>query len=200
VAHPLIIAVLGPKWIGAIRVFQILAPVGLVQSVQGSVGQIYVSKGRTDWNFRFGAVYCVVLVAAFLAGVRFGTIGVATAYCITYLGLLMIPGFIIPFRLIGLKLGAFASAMLPQLLLTGGMALLCWIWLHFLDSMSVTNPWIQLLSTSLLGAVVYTASMLLLWPTVMQHLENALSTSQKGVKLADFLSNTRRFCLRGIPR
>lgn len=200
VAHPLIIAVLGPKWVGAIRVFQILAPVGLVQSVQGSVGQIYVSKGRTDWNFRFGAVYCVVLVAAFIAGVRYGTIGVATAYCITYLGLLMIPGLLIPFRLIGLKLSTFASAMLPQLLLTGGMALLCWIWLRVLDSMSVTNPWVQLLSTSLLGATVYTGSMLLLWPTVMQHLENALSASQRGVKFADFLSNTRRFCLRGISR
>jgi len=111
----------------------------------------------------------------------------------------MVPGFVIPFRLIGLKLGTFVSAMLPQLLLTAGMALLCWIWLHVLDSMSVTNPWVQLLSTSLLGAVVYAGSMLLIWPTVMQHLENALSTSQKGMKLADFLSHARRFCLRGIP-
>jgi PST family polysaccharide transporter len=200
VAHPLIIAVLGEKWVGAIRVFQILAPVGLVQSVQTSVGQIYVAKGRTDWNFRFGAVYCVVLVAAFLAGVHFGTVGVAAAYSITYLGLLMIPGFAIPFRLIGLKLSTFFRAMLPQLLLTGAMTLLCWIWLRILETMSVTNPWVQLLSTSFLGAAAYSSSFVLLWPAVMGHLEDALGTSHKGARLAGYLLQARQLCMRGIRR
>jgi PST family polysaccharide transporter len=198
VAHPLITAVLGDKWVGAIRVFQILAPVGLVQSVQTSVGQIYVAKGRTDWNFRFGTVYCVVLIAAFLAGVQFGTVGVATAYSITYLGLLMVPGFAIPFRLIGLKLSAFVSAMLPQLLLTAGMTLMCWIWLRVLDSLSVTNPWAQLVSTSFLGAAFYICSFVLLWPAVMRHLEEALGTSRKGARFTGYLLHARRFCMRGI--
>ncbi len=199
VAHPMIDAVLGSKWTGAIRIFEILAPVGLIQSVQTTVGQIYVAKGRTDWMFRFGALTCVVLVTTFVVGVRFGTVGVATAYCIVYIGILMVPGFIIPFRLIGLKLSTFASAMLPQLLLTGGMALVCWTWLRVLHNFSVTNPWVQLISTSLLGAGVYIGSFVLLWPAVMSHLEEILSTSM-GTRLASCVMSARRLSLRGSLR
>lgn len=200
VAHPLITALLGPKWVGAIRVFEILAPVGLVQSVQTTVGQIYVAKGRTDWMFRFGAFSCVVLIATFIAGVQYGTVGVAGAYCVMYLGILMIPGFLIPFRLIELKLSAFASALLPQLLLTGGMALICWTWLRLLNNLSIVNPWVQLLSTSVLGAVVYICSFVLLWPAVMQHVEDVLGTSSLGTRFAAYLVSSRQFCLRGISR
>jgi PST family polysaccharide transporter len=200
VAHPLITAVLGPKWLGAIRVFEILAPVGLVQSVQTTVGQIYVAKGRTDWMFRFGAFSCLLLIATFIAGVRYGTEGVAAAYCIAYLGILMIPGFLIPFRLIGLKLSGFASALLPQMLLTGGMALVCWTWLRLLNSMAILNPWVQLLSTSFLGAVIYVASFLLFWPGVMGQLDDILRTSSLGAKVADRLESSRQFFRRGISR
>lgn len=200
VAHPLITAVLGQKWVGAIRVFEILAPVGLAQSVQTTVGQIYVSKGRTDWMFRFGCISCVVLIATFIAGVRFGTEGVAGAYCIVYWGILMIPGFLIPFRLIDLKLTAFASALWPQILLTGGMTLVCWLWLRLLENLSVVNPWVQLLSTSLLGAAVYICSFVLFWPAVMRHVEDVLVTSSLGSKIAARLVSSRQFCLRGISR
>ncbi len=57
-------------------------------------------------------------MAAFLLGVRFGAIGVATAYCATYFGLLAYPGFAIPFRLIDLRVRDFARAMWPQLAFT----------------------------------------------------------------------------------
>src|SRR6185437_12723734 len=189
----------GSKWVGAIRIFEILAPVGLAQSIQTTVGQIYVAKGRTDWMFRFGAFSCVVLIATFLVGVRYGTVGVAAAYCTVYLGILMVPGFIIPFRLIGLKLSTFASALLPQLLLTGAMTLLCWIWLRVLDSLTVTDPWVRLISTSLLGACAYTGSFILLWPAVMNHVEDVLDVTT-GTRLASCVSSMRRFSLRGISR
>jgi hypothetical protein len=88
--------------------------------------------------------------------------------------------------------------MLPQVLLTGAMTLLCWTWLRVLDSLSVTNPWVQLLSTSFLGGAVYIFSFVLLWPAVMRHLEEALGTSRKGARLTGYLLHARRFCLRGI--
>ncbi len=75
VADPFIRAILGLKWTAAIPVFQILAPVGLLQSVQTLVGSIYIAKARTDWMFRYGVYSCVVVVTAFLIGVRFGTVG-----------------------------------------------------------------------------------------------------------------------------
>ena len=181
VADPMIRAVLGPKWIGAIRVFQILAAVGMVQSVQTTVGQIYMAKGKTDWMFRWGVIQCVLFICAFLIGVRYGTTGVAASYCIAYLGLAMIPGFVIPFRAIGLKLSDYGKAMLPQLLITGGMVLTCLAWLAMLGHFKVVNPWAQLLTTAAIGMVVYVGAMLLFWPPIMENLDQIVTLTQNRI-------------------
>lgn len=177
VADPLIRAVLGPKWIGAILLFEILAPVGLVQSIQTTIGQIYVAKGRTDWMFRWNLGASVIYVAAFIMGVRFGTVGVATAYCIVSLGVLMIPGFWLPFKLIGLKLSRFAGALLPQLLVTAAMTAACWFWLRGLNMLGVSNQWTRLISASLLGALFYVTALVLLRPRIMSVLEEIMGHS-----------------------
>ena len=190
VADPMIHAILGAKWIGAIRVFEVLAPVGLVQSVQTTVGLIYMSKGRTDWFFRWGVASGCVLVISFVIGVRFGIMGVAIAYCIAYLGITMIPGFLIPFRLIDLKLSDFGRALLPQVLITGLMSAICVLWLRLLSTVGMNAPWIALSSTVILGAVVYVVSMLTTWPPVMQHLERAMHSSGR-VAVAQTLARAR---------
>jgi PST family polysaccharide transporter len=179
VADPLIRTVLGTKWLGAIRVFQILAPVGLAQSIYTTIGQIFMAKGRTDWLFRWGIVQTSILVASFLVGIHWGILGVATAYCFTFLCITMVPAFMIAFRLIGLKLSEFAIALLPQLAITGCMTLLCWLWLRFLPMMGIQTPWILLSSAIILGATFYVVAFLITWPKVMQHLETALLSSGK---------------------
>jgi O-antigen/teichoic acid export membrane protein len=177
VADPMIRTVLGGKWLGAIRVFQILAPVGLAQSIYTTIGQIYMAKGRTDWLFRWGIVQTIVLVGSFLIGIHWGIMGVAIAYCIAFLCITMPPGFMIAFRLIGLKLSEFALALLPQLVITGGMTLLCGLWLKFLPMIGIRAPWILLTSSVVLGATFYVLAFLITWPKVMQHLETALLSS-----------------------
>jgi PST family polysaccharide transporter len=178
VADPFIRAVLGMKWLGAIPIFQVLAPVGLLQSVQTLVGSIYMAKGRTDWMFRWGVYYCAVVVLAFISGVRFGALGVAVAYCFAYFTVLAYPGFSIPFRLIGLKMRDFAGVLLPQILLTAGMAIICWIWLHILMLNSISNVWTRLLSTSLIGIMVYTVGLFVTRPPAIGYLGAILSNSQ----------------------
>jgi O-antigen/teichoic acid export membrane protein len=155
VADPLIRAVLKDKWIPTIPIFQILSLVGLLQSVQTTVGIIFQAKGRTDWMFRLSLFTLVVCVLAFGVGVHFGAIGVAIAYAVANWGILAIPCFAFPFRLIGLKLHRFVMALLPQLLVTAGMAVCCVLWLHMLDRFSVLNAWARLISTSAVGAVCY---------------------------------------------
>lgn len=181
VADPFIRAVLGQKWIGAIAIFQILAPVGLLQSVQTLVGSIYIAKGRTDWMFRFGIYFCVVVVIAFLLGVHFGAVGVAAAYLIAYTTLLLYPGFAIPFSLIGLRMSDFVSALLPQSLLAAAMAAICWAWLHGLTMVSISNVWFRLLSTSLLGTIVYLSGLAMFRPKAPGYVIEILSTSQNPV-------------------
>jgi PST family polysaccharide transporter len=174
VADPMIRAIMGQKWVAAIAIFQILAAVGLVQSIATTVGQIYMAKARTDWMFRWGLFYCFVCITAFLIGVHYGATGVAIAYCAAYLGVLMVPGFVIPFRAIGLRFLDFARALLPQLVITGVMVITCLLWMRLLRSQGIASSWVLLLSTAALGAVVYIGILLVAWPPVMEHLETVL--------------------------
>ncbi|MBV8069509.1 MAG: MOP flippase family protein [Acidobacteriaceae bacterium] len=181
VADPLIRAVLGSKWLGAIAIFQVLAPVGLVQSVQTTVGQIYVAKGKTDWMFRWGVASSILYVTSFLIGVRYGAIGVAAAYGIVYLGLLTIPNFLIPFSLIGLKLTRFAAALLPQLLVTAAMVIVCGLALHGLGAAGVSSQWVRLICTSACGSAFYIGAMIVFRPPVMDVMEQVMGHSRSPV-------------------
>jgi PST family polysaccharide transporter len=176
-ADPLIRVVLGAKWVGSIVLFKILAPVGLVQSVASLVGQIYTAKARTDLLFRWALASTVILVAAFVLGARFGTIGVAVAYALVYLLLLAYPCFLIPFRLIDLRVRDYVAALLPQILITGAMASACLLWLLLLDSLGVYKPWVQLITTSLLGAGVYAGLLIGVRPPVMGALDEIMNGS-----------------------
>jgi len=176
-ADPLIRSLLGKSWIGAILVFKILAPVGLVQSVATLTGQIYTAKARTDLMLRWSIGATIVLVASFIAGAQYGAVGVAVAYALSYLLLLLYPCFMIPFRLIDLKVRDYAAALLPQLLITGAMAAVCIGWLYLLSSLGVLNSWVKLVSTSLLGAVFYAGLLILLWPPVMESMQEIMAGS-----------------------
>ncbi|MBS1853819.1 MAG: MOP flippase family protein [Acidobacteria bacterium] len=158
VAKPLVSAVLGPKWIPVVPIFQILAPVGVIQSVQSTVGLIYVAKGRTAWMLGVGMSTTAVFVAAFMVGVRNGTTGVAAAYGIAYV-LVLYPALAVPFRMIGLPVAEFARKLGPQLAITGAMVLACGGFQWLLSALGVRNAWAQLLSTVGVGVVTYVSLM-----------------------------------------
>ncbi len=174
-ADPLIRAVLKDKWAGAIPIFQILAPVGLVQSIWTMIGTICNARGRTDLMFRMGLGTSVVLVIAFLIGVRYGAVGVAAAYAITFLGVITYPTFAMGLRLIELRFRDLALSLLPQLLITLAMALTCLAWLWILTMGGITNPWVKLLTTSPIGAIAYIAMIIGFRPAVLDVLEEIAS-------------------------
>jgi hypothetical protein len=76
--------------------------------------------------------------------------------------------FYLPFRLIDLKVRDFARALAPQLFITLIMSLICLLWLNFQSILRIQAPWTRLLSTSLLGAIVYVGIMIVFRPPVME--------------------------------
>ena len=174
---------LGAKWIATVPVFQILAPVGLLQSVQGSIGIIYQAKGRTEWMFRWSLFVLAVTVPAFLIGARFGVVGVAAGYALAVFFVLLYPAFAIPFRLIGLRLRDFASAFVPQLTCTAVMAAGCWFWLVLLGQLGITNAWVRLLSGSAVGAALYISGLLLFPMPVVRYVAEVLESSGNWIAL-----------------
>lgn len=71
---------LGPEWSIAGQVLQLLAIVGLLQSIGTSSGWIYQAVGETRKLLAWGAASTVITVAMFLVGIQFGLFGIVYAY------------------------------------------------------------------------------------------------------------------------
>ena len=116
--------VLGYQWKPVVPLIQILASIGLIQSIGTTVGSIYQAKARTDLLLKWGLLSGTLAVLSFVIGLNWGTIGVASAYALLSV-LLTVPNFLIPFRLIGLELSEFAShlwrPLVCSLIMGGGV-------------------------------------------------------------------------------
>ena len=122
VARPFVLTVFGAKWLQLVPLIEILAPIGMLQSIGTTVGAIYQAKGNTRALFYWGIGSGAVLVSGFAVGLRWGIVGVATTYAIVTIGL-MIPNFVIPFRLIGLRLRSLVAVLVRPLAASLLMAL-----------------------------------------------------------------------------
>ena len=83
VAPEFVSVVLGAKWNAAVPVIQILACVGVLQSVQRLNSSVLQARDRTGTLFRFSIVAAVANVIAFAVGLRWGIVGVAACYAVS---------------------------------------------------------------------------------------------------------------------
>jgi O-antigen/teichoic acid export membrane protein len=79
VAPDFVEVVLGPRWSVATPVIQILAVVGLIQSLQTLSGEVLLALGRANWLFRFTMVWFTASVSSFVLGLHWGIVGVAVS-------------------------------------------------------------------------------------------------------------------------
>ena len=120
--EPFVLAVFGDRWRPMTLLLAILAPVGMIQSVETTVGSIFMATGRTDWQLGWGLFAGPVTVVGFIVGLRWGVYGVAGAYAIVS-AVLLYPSFAIPFRLIHLRFRDLVSALRTITLASSAMCL-----------------------------------------------------------------------------
>jgi PST family polysaccharide transporter len=102
ISKPFFVSVLGAKWIPALPVIYILAPLGIIQSIINLNGSIYKAMGRTGLQFRFSLLFGSIIIVSFVIGLRWGVVGVAAAYAAASF-LLSYPIIKIPYNLVGLR-------------------------------------------------------------------------------------------------
>lgn len=153
VADEFVLALLGPQWAAVIPILRLFSLVGLVQSIGTTVGWIYQSQGRTDLMFRWGMAVGVVLLGSFAVGIRWGAMGVATAYTVASVLVLPYPLFAIPARLIDLSVREILLVLLPILACAMAMGLV--VWLADVLMPPGSPDWMALLFQISLGAAVY---------------------------------------------
>ena len=153
-AEPFVFVLLGNRYGAVVPILSILAPVGMIQSITTTIGQIYKAKGRTDILMLWGLASSSLYVLSFMAGLPFGIRGVAISYTITVL-LLLYPTFAIPLRLIDLCVKDLGRALFPGLLCTVLMLMFVVGLRMGLKHMQIYRPITILLLCSSVGAAIY---------------------------------------------
>lgn len=78
VAEPFVLAMYGKKWSGVSPILQILALVGLIQSLVSSSGILLLSQGRADRLLYSSAAFYTLFIASFIVGTALGSIYAVT--------------------------------------------------------------------------------------------------------------------------
>ena len=152
-AEPFVLSVFSEQWHSIILLIVIFAPVGLIQSIGGTVGDIYTVKGRSDWLFRWGLAAGFVVLLSFVIGLQRGIVGVATCYAIAVF-LLMYPNFAIPFQLIELSVQELIQKVSRTFICSVLMALILIFLQNTLLSPSLSVH-VNLLISIIIGIAVY---------------------------------------------
>jgi PST family polysaccharide transporter len=189
-AQPFVRVVLGAKWMPVTGLLLVFAPLGAAQSIYTTTGLIYTTHGRPDVLFRWSMFASVMYVGSFALGLRWGIQGVATCYAVVWF-LLMVPAFMIPFRLVGLSGTQFLRTLWPTIWMSLVMAALTEVWLQGLRWIGIQYAPVQLISAAGLGIAVYVTLMLTWKPPVLSELAVILKgTSRPALqKIARYLPN-----------
>jgi PST family polysaccharide transporter len=175
--------VLGPQWAPAGQLLAILAVAGFLQGFSAPTGQIYIATGKTDVLFRWSLITSSATVLGFLAGVRWGTVGVAAGFTIAQ-AVLLYPLLRVALRLIDLPVGSYLRVMLPPMWLSLAMAAVVGAWRWSMAWAGVTQQPLLLASSVSLGVLTYAA---LTWLTRPERIRDML----------EVLGNTDIVMLRG---
>lgn len=117
-AEDVVRLIYGAKWAEAVPLFRILCIAGIWQAIYNATGQVFISSGRTDRQFRAGLAMSCLLVIAFIVGLPGGAKGVALAYTIAF-SLGVFPYLAYTYSTIGLSLLEVLWKLCPTLIATG---------------------------------------------------------------------------------
>ena len=117
-AKAIIIVILGTQWIESIEIFQIFCIYSIIDSIGITTFWIYKATGQTDKMFKWAIYQFIVVTTAIIIGLAWGIKGIALAYTISFIILLWIPGWIICFKIINLKLKELFAIILPPFICT----------------------------------------------------------------------------------
>lgn len=109
-SREILLLLLGERWLGAVPIFQALIPAAFVGTMDMITGWSFLSRGRADLLLRLGTISFLVVAAAFVCGLPYGTIGVAAAYSAAYC-LLSLPSMAYALKRSPVALGDVLSAV-----------------------------------------------------------------------------------------
>ena len=135
--------VFGEKWHNLAIILLIMAPIGMVQSISGTTGSLYLAKGNVKTLFKMGTINAIVIVVSFIVGIPFGIEGVALSYFIANI-IMLYPMLLISWRQIELTVKEGLSEIVSPLIFSIVMGVVV-VLLSWIVEGNIENPTIQLI-------------------------------------------------------
>ena len=159
---------LGNKWQPSVPALQVLCLIGILYAGFYFHGPLLIAIGRPQWNLFLNAVQAVTNCGAFLIGVRWGIVGVATAYVLR--AYLMSPvHFLVLRRELGLQPFAYLKQFLPCTAAVIAMGLSV---MTLKTLLPLARPLMTIAMAVPLGAVIYSSLLLFLQAETRSDLES----------------------------
>lgn len=100
--EPFVMTVFGSQWVEMIPILKVLCLLGMTQSIGTFTGNLYLSQGRADLQFKVGSFLRINVILGIVLGLRWGVVGVATGYAIASI-MNSYPSFFFAGKLVNLK-------------------------------------------------------------------------------------------------
>lgn len=117
-ADDVFLVLLGERWVSAAPIFQVLGICGLQQIFTNTFFWLFVSQGRAKELFQLSVFRAATSCAAFVIGLPWGPLGVATAYAVSDILLRMPVQVMVLTRRGPLTLRVLTASLLPHLAAT----------------------------------------------------------------------------------
>jgi len=124
--EPFVMAVFGSPWAKMIPILQIFCVVGLISSIGTLNGNLYLSQGRTDLQFRIGLILKANAILGIVVGLHWGVVGVALGYAIAAL-INSYPSFFFAGRLVNLTYSKLLKNLSDVFACSAVMAAVVWV-------------------------------------------------------------------------
>jgi teichuronic acid exporter len=121
-AELLVPTVIGTQWLAVVRPLQVAAAVTPLAFHLGIVSALFNARGRVDLNLRITTLTSALTIAAVLAGVRFGIVGVAAASGLAFTAV-WVYAERLTLQMLELRWTEIARTLLPAASSSLGMAL-----------------------------------------------------------------------------
>lgn len=145
--------VFGEKWHNLAIILLIMAPIGMIQSIAGTTGSLYLAKGNVKTLFKIGSLNAIVAVVSFIVGIPFGIEGVALSYLVANI-IMLYPVLTIAWRQIDLGIKEGLSEIYPILLFSTIMGVaVAFLGKNFEDI--IEGQIVRLIAMVLSGIIIY---------------------------------------------
>jgi O-antigen/teichoic acid export membrane protein len=167
IAPYLIVLVFGQQWQASVPVIQLLALVGILETVYLYNANVMLAMGKPSWKLKLNLINALINLVAFAIAVRWGIVAVAAAYVIR--AYLLSPiALILVRKLIDIQIRVYL-----QNLGTALIASIAMVTAIFVENLYVASFDSLLMNVSLsigLGIIVYTATAYALAPSLIKQI------------------------------